>query len=91
MVMSDQYTCEEEIISVKDSEWIHQPPKFDHRNSREQDEQGRGKRSYAAPPKGPPGYTPLATTRARALMAIEHLNVVRWPGKMKETTERIAS
>ncbi|KAL0399947.1 UNVERIFIED_CONTAM: hypothetical protein Sradi_2338000 [Sesamum radiatum] len=76
MKLAQKYIDEEEINAMKDGEWQRSKDRGRWRDNREKN--ARVDRERDPPYKLKYRYTPLATTRAKALMMVEKSNLLQW-------------
>ncbi|KAL2227192.1 UNVERIFIED_CONTAM: Retrovirus-related Pol polyprotein from transposon [Sesamum indicum] len=87
MNMAQKYINEEEMNALKDGEWRAEEGRgrriFDKEERRSRHERNREQyqRKYQK-------YTPLNTTRAKALLMLERKDVLRWPKPTRVTPAR---
>lgn len=83
--IAQKYIHEEEINAKKEVEWAR-PRRERERRDEEghmRDRSGEDHGRYACPKYQ--DYTPLSTSKTRALMTMEKANVLQWPRKARDT------
>ncbi|KAL0394443.1 UNVERIFIED_CONTAM: Retrovirus-related Pol polyprotein from transposon gypsy [Sesamum latifolium] len=78
MRVAQKYIDEEEINAMKDGEWQRSKDRGRWKDSREKNVRVDKERDPPYRPKFH-RYTPLATTRTKALMMVEKSNLLQWP------------
>ncbi|KAL0313506.1 UNVERIFIED_CONTAM: hypothetical protein Sradi_5749900 [Sesamum radiatum] len=78
MRVAQKYIDEEEINAMKDGEWQRSRDKGKWKDNRERYQRAEKEREQPYRPKFS-RYTPLATTRTKALMMVEKSNLLQWP------------
>ncbi|KAL0428188.1 UNVERIFIED_CONTAM: Retrovirus-related Pol polyprotein from transposon gypsy [Sesamum latifolium] len=87
MRIAQKYIDEEEINAMKDGEWQRLRDRGHWRDNKEKRERGDKEREPPYRPKFHK-YTPLATTRTKALMMVEKSNLLQWPQHTRLTPSK---
>ncbi|KAL0451465.1 UNVERIFIED_CONTAM: hypothetical protein Slati_1124600 [Sesamum latifolium] len=87
MRIAQNYINEEEINAMKDGEWQRLRERGHWKDNRGKHERGDKEREPPYRPKFHK-YTPLATTRTKALMMVEKSNLLQWPQHTRFTPSK---
>ncbi|KAL0430663.1 UNVERIFIED_CONTAM: hypothetical protein Sradi_0692300 [Sesamum radiatum] len=91
MRVAHKYVDEEEINAMKDEEWQKSRDRGRWKDNKEKYVRAEKERELPYRPKFH-RYTPLATTRTKALMMVEKSNLLQWPPQTRFTpTKRFSN